>query len=104
MTLVHEEQSVRARKHLERREAAAVHMPADLLLADELAPKIGMAPSTLCEKCRKLQFPFRRLPFSRRLLFDRGDVEAYLNGACELEVQRLAGNGVIVKPKKRGSR
>ena len=73
--------------------------PERLMLLEGVAPLIGLAPSTLAEHCRRGRFPYRRLPGTRRYLFAPADVPAYLDG-CELEVTHLAGNGLIVRPKK----
>lgn len=70
------------------------------MLAEEVAPLVGMAPSTLAEHCRRGRFPHRRLPGTRRLLFPAADVQAYLDG-CDLEVRELARGGRIVKPKRK---
>jgi hypothetical protein len=75
--------------------------PERLMVAEEVAPLVGMAPATLAEHCRRGWFPHRKLPHSRRLLFPAADVEAFLNG-CELETKSLGGGGRIVKPKTKG--
>lgn len=77
--------------------------PERLLLAEEVAPLVGMAVSTLAEHCRRGLFPHRRLPHSRRLLFPAADVQAFVDG-CELEFIPLGGGGRIVRPAKRGRR
>jgi predicted DNA-binding transcriptional regulator AlpA len=74
--------------------------PEKLLLSEEVAALVGMAPSTLAEHCRRGRFPCRRLPGTRRYLFPAADVQAYLDG-CELEVKLLGNGGVIVKPRRR---
>lgn len=75
--------------------------PERLLLAEEVAPLVGMATSTLTEHCRRGRFPHRRLPGTRRLLFVAADVQAYIDG-CGLDMTRLADGGVIVKPARKG--
>jgi len=36
--------------------------PERLMLLEEVAPLVGLAPSTLAEHCRRGRFPCRRLP------------------------------------------
>jgi len=71
-----------------------------LELIEDIAPELGVAPSTLREWCRRGEFPHRRLPGKRRVFLSRADIEDYLNGA-ELETRLLSGGGRIVSPKKR---
>jgi len=72
-----------------------------LMLAEDAAPLVGMARSTLAEHCRRGRFPCRRLPGTCRYLFPAADVQAYLNG-CDLQVTYLPNGGIIVKPTIRG--
>lgn len=74
--------------------------PEKLLLVEDVAPLVGMAPSTLTEHCRRGRFPHRKLPGARRLLFAPADVQAYIDG-CELEVRELADGGRVVRPVRR---
>jgi excisionase family DNA binding protein len=70
----------------------------DLVLGEELARELGIAPSTLREWARRGLVPNRKMPHTRRVLFSRADVEAWLAGA-ELETKLLAGDGRLVAPK-----
>jgi predicted DNA-binding transcriptional regulator AlpA len=79
-----------------------VEPPVRLMLAEEVAPMVGMAPSTLSEHCRRGHFPHRKLPYTRRLLFVPEHVVAWIEGCDRWEVRDLAGGGRVVAPKKLG--
>lgn len=53
---------------------------------------------TLYELVRRGEFPHRKLPGRRELLFPLADLEAFENGA-ELEVVKLPRGGRICRPK-----
>jgi len=70
---------------------------------EDIAPEVGMSRWTLAEACRRGGFPHVKLPHRRRILIDRRQVAAFLDGAS-LESKRLAGGGRIVKPVARAAR
>lgn len=70
----------------------------DLLLVEDVAALLHLSPKTVQEKAVRGLIPNRRMPGTRRCLFPRGDVEAWLAGA-ELETLKLAHDGRIVRPK-----
>ncbi len=70
--------------------------PRYLATVEEIAPELAMSAWTLGEACRRLEFPHVKLPHRRRILIDRRQVAAYLEGA-PLEAKRLPGGGRVVK-------
>jgi hypothetical protein len=71
-----------------------------LALIEDLAPELGVAPSTLREWCRRGEFPNIRYPGKRRIHVPRDWADEYLSGDCELEVRPLARGGRVVRPAK----
>ena len=71
------ERSTKNPRHL----AGTILGPEMLMLAEDVAPLVGMARSTLAEHCRRGRFPCRRSPGTRRYLFPAADVQAYSTDA-----------------------
>jgi excisionase family DNA binding protein len=71
----------------------------DFLRSEEVAELFGLSRSTIQEYLLRCLIPHRKMPFTRRCLIPRTDLDAWLDGA-ELETQFLAGGGRIVRPKK----
>lgn len=67
-------------------------------LIEDVAPRIGVAPSTLREWCRRDAFPHMRFAGKRRVFIRRDWVQAWADGAVELEVVRHSGGGKLVRP------
>jgi predicted DNA-binding transcriptional regulator AlpA len=70
-------------------------------LVEDVAPRIGVAKSTLHEWCRRGRFPNRRLPGARRVLIPLNEIPKWFDG-CELETIKLPAGGRIVRPKSAG--
>jgi hypothetical protein len=71
---------------------------------EDVAADLGIAPSTLAERCRRGLFPCVKLPGARRVMIPLDDAELYVATGCALEVKRLADGGRLVTPaKRRGS-
>ena len=68
-------------------------------LIEDVAPQIGVAPSTLREWCRRGTFPNMTFAGKRRVFIKREWVEAWLAGNVELEVVHHAGGSRMVRPK-----
>ena len=51
-------------------------------LVEEITPEVGMSRWTLSEACRRGEFPHVKLPHHRRILIDRRQVAAFLDGSC----------------------
>jgi hypothetical protein len=73
-----------------------------LWLVEDVVQLARMAPSTLAEHARRGRFPHRKLPYSRRILFQPDEVRAFLaNPGMRLETIKLDGGGRIVRPAKK---
>lgn len=70
-----------------------------LELIEDVAPRLGVATSTLREWCRRGEFPSLRMPHKRRIYLRREWTEAYIAGSIELEDIRHPSGGRIVRPK-----
>lgn len=68
------------------------------LLIEAVAERYGGAVRTIHRKAELGLIPHRRLPGTRRLLFDEEHLAAFEDGA-ELERVDLPGGGRIVRPK-----
>ena len=68
-------------------------------LVEDVAERIGAAPSTVREWCRRCEFPHVRLPGKRRVLLPARWTDAYLAGDVDLEVVHQQGGGRIVRPR-----
>lgn len=66
---------------------------------EDIAAEVGLSPWTLREKCRRLEWPHRKPSGCRRVLINRDEVSAFLDGA-PLTVKKLPGGGRVVKPAK----
>lgn len=72
----------------------------DLLLVEDVADLMGVSTDCVSRWCRQLEFPHFKYPGKRRIYFPRADVQAYLGGATEMDVQKLPGEGRIVTPRQ----
>ncbi len=68
---------------------------------EELAAEHGWSVRTVHERTRLRELPCRRLPGTRRILFIREEVEAFIDagGMLELEVIEGARGGLVVRPR-----
>jgi excisionase family DNA binding protein len=72
----------------------------DLVTVEAMAERLGVAPSTLREWCRRSRFPNVKLPGTRRVMIPLADAEAYIGGAA-LETRQLPDGGRLVQPARR---
>lgn len=68
------------------------------LTVEEVAELLRCSTRTVHELTRKGAIPHRRIGGTRRCLFQRDEVAAWLDGA-ELEVSKLPNGGRRVRPK-----
>jgi hypothetical protein len=68
------------------------------ILVDAAAELLGCSVRTIHERARLALIPHRKAPYTRRLLFYRGELLEWLDG-CELEHRELPGGGRVVRPK-----
>lgn len=69
----------------------------DLLHVEDVAKLLGASRSSVQERAARGLIPNRRLPKTRRIIFVRDDLDAWLSGA-ELETIPLACGGRVVRP------
>jgi Helix-turn-helix domain len=65
----------------------------------QVASRYNTTPAVIREWVRRGRIPFRRLPGRKAILFLGNDLDAYDDGAVELERHRLRGGGVVVRPR-----
>jgi hypothetical protein len=70
----------------------------ELELIEDVAPKLGIAKSTLTEWTRTGKFPSVKLPGARRVFIPKGWAEHYLATGCELVVDLRQDGGRVVRP------
>jgi hypothetical protein len=72
-----------------------------LLTVEKLTESLaGLSKRTIHEYTRKDLIPHRVLPHGRRCLFDPDEVQAWMNGAVDLERIDLPHGGRIVRPRQ----
>jgi excisionase family DNA binding protein len=67
------------------------------LVVEEVAEQLRCSPRTIHELTRTRAIPHRRLPRTRRCLFDREELAAWLSTGGELETIELRDGGRIVR-------
>ncbi len=70
----------------------------EMMVVEDLAPRLGIARSTLNEWTRRGKFPNVRLPGTRRVLIPIAWAEHYIETGCALTVERTAEGGRVVRP------
>lgn len=73
----------------------------EFLTTEEAARLLRRSVRALHERTRTRAVPFRRAPGTRRCLFVRSELEAWLGGA-PLEVVELHDGGIVVRPRADG--
>jgi excisionase family DNA binding protein len=71
---------------------------AKMLLAEDVAAILRASPITVREWARRGRLPCLRLPGTRRILFPRPWIEAYLGGDTELVIELRQDGGRMVRP------
>jgi excisionase family DNA binding protein len=71
---------------------------AKMLLAEDVAAMLRVSPVTVREWARRGRLPCMRLPGTRRVLFPRPWIEAYLAGDTELVVELRQDGGRLIRP------
>jgi hypothetical protein len=61
--------------------------------------RYGYSVWTIYEKARLCLIPHRKHPGGRKLLFSGPELDAWDNGAVDLEIIKLPRGGRIVRPK-----
>jgi excisionase family DNA binding protein len=74
------------------------------LTAAEAAAYLRVSLRTLGERTRQNQVPYRRPAFTRRNLYLREELDAWVDGATDLEAISLPGNGVVCRFRPARSR
>jgi hypothetical protein len=69
-----------------------------LLKVEDLHYEYGLTPRAVHRLTAARAIPFRRLPHTRRCLFEPAWLQAWQDG-CELETVELDHGGLIVRPK-----
>jgi excisionase family DNA binding protein len=69
-----------------------------MLLAEDVAIILRVSPVTVREWARRGRLPCLRLPGTRRVLFPRAWIEAYVGGDTELVVDLRQDGGRLIRP------
>jgi excisionase family DNA binding protein len=77
---------------------------ARFLTVEEAAELLRCSTRSVHERTRLRELPCRRLPGTRRVLFRREELEAWVEsgGAVELEVVEGLRGGFVVRPRENG--
>ncbi len=78
-------------------------MKGHLLHVEDVARLLGISVRTIHELTRQRRIPCRRIPGTRRILFDSEEISDWVDvgGAVELEVIEGRDGGLVVRPKTR---
>jgi excisionase family DNA binding protein len=68
------------------------------LTVPELAELLGTTPRGIWERTSRRAIPFVRPVFSRKILFDRAEIDAWLLEGPKLETVELPNGGLRVRP------
>lgn len=71
------------------------------LHVEDVSALTGYSVRTVHELTRQRRIPCRRIPATRRILFDSDELSAWIDagGAAELEVIEGRNGGLVVRPK-----
>jgi excisionase family DNA binding protein len=72
------------------------------LLVEDVAGLLGLSVRSVHELTRQRRIPCRRIPGTRRVLFDEDELRAWVDegGAGALEVIEGRDGGLVVRPRE----